>query len=111
MPWTRGQAIFTLTSHKALRWMTPAFGGVAFAASVILAPQSSFFAAVLAAECAVLGLGVAGCVPALRRVTVVALPHYFCLVQAAAAVGFLRGIAGRQPVAWRRFARATVQPT
>lgn len=111
VPYSQRQAIFTLTSHKALRWMSPAFGALAFAASVVLAPGSTFFAAVLAAEGGVLGLGLAGCVPVLRRVNVIALAHYFCLVQAAAAVGFARGIAGRQPVAWRRFARATVQPT
>jgi cellulose synthase/poly-beta-1,6-N-acetylglucosamine synthase-like glycosyltransferase len=111
VPLSRKQALFTLVSHKALRWMSPAFGGIAFTGSVLLAPSSWFFSAVLAAECGVFALGVAGCVPALRRFTIVALPHYFCLVQAAAAVGFLRGLGGRQPVAWRRFARASVQPT
>ena len=34
----------------------------------------------------------------LRRSAVVALAHYFCLVQAAAAVGFVRGLSGRQSV-------------
>jgi cellulose synthase/poly-beta-1,6-N-acetylglucosamine synthase-like glycosyltransferase len=111
VPWSRPQAIFTLTSHKALRWLSPAFGALSFGSALVLAPGSLFFGAVLAAECGVLTLGLLGCVPALRRSTVVALPHYFCLVQAAAAVGFVRGLAGRQPVAWRRFARATVQPT
>jgi cellulose synthase/poly-beta-1,6-N-acetylglucosamine synthase-like glycosyltransferase len=111
VPSSQRQAIFTLTSHKALRWMSPAFGALAFAASAMLAPESSFFLWVLLAEAAVLILGAAGCVPAMRKVSIVALSHYFCLVQAAAAVGFLRGLAGRQPVAWRRFARATVQPT
>jgi cellulose synthase/poly-beta-1,6-N-acetylglucosamine synthase-like glycosyltransferase len=111
VPLSQGQAIFTLTSHKALRWMSPAFGGLAFAASLVLAPGSLFFTAVLAAETGVLALGLAGCAPRLRKIGFIALAHYFCLVQAAAAIGFLRGIAGRQPVAWRRFARATVQPT
>jgi len=111
IPWHRRQAIFTLVSHKALRWMSPAFGTMALLSSLVLSPTSSFFAWVLAAECGIMALGVAGCIPALRRATIVAVPHYFCLVQAAAAVGFLRGIAGRQPVAWRRFARATEQPT
>lgn len=111
VPVSRGQALFTLISHKALRWLSPAFGAIAFVASVLLAPSSSFFTTVLVIECSVIVLGGLGCFPAIRRLTVVALPHYFCLVQAAAAVGFLRGLAGRQPVAWRRFARATVQPT
>jgi hypothetical protein len=91
--------------------MSPAFAGVAFMASARLASSSSFFTSVLLIELGVLLLGVAGCVPALRRIRLVALAHYFCLVQTAAAVGFARGLAGRQPVVWRRFARATVQPT
>jgi hypothetical protein len=110
-PLSRAQALFTLISHKALRWMSPAFAGVAFIASARLAPSSAFFTSVLFAEIAVLLLGIAGCVPAIRRVRFVALAHYFCLVQTAAAVGVARGLAGRQPVVWRRFARATVQPT
>jgi cellulose synthase/poly-beta-1,6-N-acetylglucosamine synthase-like glycosyltransferase len=110
-PISRVQALFTLISHKALRWMSPAFAGVAFIASARLAQSSGFFTAVLAAELGVVLLGAAGCVPFIRRIRLVALAHYFCLVQTAAAVGFARGLAGRQPVAWRRFARATVQPT
>jgi hypothetical protein len=50
-------------------------------------------------------LGFAGCTRALRRVQIVAIAHYFCLVQAAAAVGFVRGLSGRQSVLWKRFER------
>jgi cellulose synthase/poly-beta-1,6-N-acetylglucosamine synthase-like glycosyltransferase len=110
IPITRLQALFTLVSHKALRWMSPAFGAVAFIASALLASSSTFFTSVFASECVVVALGALGCIPAVRRTSIVALPHYFCLVQAAATVGLFRGLAGRQPVAWRRFARATVQP-
>jgi hypothetical protein len=110
-PLARAQALFTLISHKALRWMSPAFAAVAFTASARLAPSSVFFTTVLALELAVVLLGAAGCVPAIRRARIVALAHYFCLVQTAAAIGFARGLVGRQPVVWRRFARATVQPT
>ena len=41
-----------------------------------------------------------------------ALGHHFWLVQtaAAAAVGFARGVLGRQSVAWRRFQRPAVDP-
>jgi len=52
-----------------------------------------------------LGLGLAGCVPALRRLPLIGLAHYFCLVQAAAAIGFVRGLRGGQSVLWRRFVR------
>jgi cellulose synthase/poly-beta-1,6-N-acetylglucosamine synthase-like glycosyltransferase len=105
------QSIFSLVSHKALRWLSPAFAIMAFIASVMLAPTSAFFAAVLAVQLLVIAGGLVGCIPAVRRLTVVALAHYFCLVQAAAAVGFVRGLSGRQAVAWRRFSRVKVQTT
>ena len=105
------QPIFSLVSHKALRWLSPAFAVTAFVASAMLARSSAFFAAVLAAELLVIAGGLLGCVPAIRRVTVVSLAHYFCLVQTAAAVGFIRGLSGRQAVAWRRFSRVKVQTT
>jgi hypothetical protein len=50
--------------------------------------------------------GISGCLPRLRRIPIVALAHYFLLVQAAAALGFVRGLTGRQSVLWRRFERA-----
>ena len=52
-----------------------------------------------------LALGLFGCVPRLRRFAVVAVAHYFCLVQAAAVIGLVRGLTGRQSVLWRRFER------
>jgi cellulose synthase/poly-beta-1,6-N-acetylglucosamine synthase-like glycosyltransferase len=104
------QIIFSLLSHKALRWLSPVFGACAFVASLILASSSSAYAAVAVAQSVVLLLGIVGCVPVLRRVNIVALVHYFCLVQAAAAIGFLRGLGGRQSVLWRRFVRVPVAP-
>jgi cellulose synthase/poly-beta-1,6-N-acetylglucosamine synthase-like glycosyltransferase len=104
------QPLFTLVSHKALRWMSPACAALGFAASAVLARGSTFFEAVLVAELAVLAGGVLGCAPAMRRIGVIGAAHYICLVQTAAAVGFVKGISGRQAVAWRRFTRARVQP-
>jgi cellulose synthase/poly-beta-1,6-N-acetylglucosamine synthase-like glycosyltransferase len=113
LPSDKLQPLFSLVSHKALRWLSPAFAALAFAASATLAATSPFFAVVFAAEFAIVSVGIVGCVPQLRRFSPVAVAHYICLVQAAAAVGFLKGLAGRQAVAWRRFARTRVrvQPT
>ena len=99
------QALFTLLSHKALRWMSPAFAALAMAAAAVAAPGSPLFGTVLVVQCGVLGLGLAGCIPRCRRLQPVALAHYLCLVQTAAAVGLLRGLTGRQSVLWRRFER------
>ena len=86
----------------------PLFAAVAFVASVVLARDSHVFLWATAAQAAFISLGLLGCAPRLRRLSVVGLAHYFCLVHAAAAVGFVRGILGRQSVAWRRFARTGI---
>jgi hypothetical protein len=64
-----------------------------------------------AAQIGIVGTGILGCVPRMRRIAIIGVAHYLCLVQTAAVVGFLKGLLGRQAVAWRRFARAKVQPT
>ena len=102
------QIMFSLFSHKALRWLSPVFGACAFAASMVLAGSSSAYAAAAMAQVTILVIGAAGCVPLLRRANVVAFLHYFCLVQTAAAIGFLRGISGGQSVLWQRFGRVPV---
>jgi hypothetical protein len=99
------QAIFSLLSHKGLRWLSPAFLAGAFAASLLLADASLGYAAAASAQGLLFALGIFGCWRPLRRFRLVALAHYFCLVQLAACVGFIRGVSGAQPVLWRRFQR------
>jgi poly-beta-1,6-N-acetyl-D-glucosamine synthase len=99
------QVWLSFVSHKALRWLSPFFATVLFVSSIVLADGTGGYTAAVLGQLGLLGLGAAGCVPALRRVSVIALAHYFCLVQAAAAIGFIRGLTGRQSVLWQRFDR------
>lgn len=110
VPVSAVQVMFSMVSHKALRWLTPAFGASAFAASTLLAVSSPGYAVATAALMTLVMLGAAGCSSTLRRVSVIGLAHYFCLVQAAAGIGFLKGLSGRQSVRWRRFTRPRVEP-
>jgi cellulose synthase/poly-beta-1,6-N-acetylglucosamine synthase-like glycosyltransferase len=105
VPLRDAQVIFSLVSHKGLRWWSPLFATTAFLASAVLASPFNVYAAAMSAQAVLAAFGLAGCVPALRRIGPIAVVHYFCLVQAAAAVGFVRGLAGRQSVLWRRFDR------
>jgi cellulose synthase/poly-beta-1,6-N-acetylglucosamine synthase-like glycosyltransferase len=105
VPLAAGQVIFSLVSHKALRWLSPVFASGTLLASIVLAQQSRLYATALAAQLSLILLGIVGCAPAFRRIGIVAVAHYFCLVQSAAAVGFIRGMFGRQTVLWQRFAR------
>ena len=105
VPLNLPQVILSMLSHKALRWLSPAFATSVFLASVALAGASHEYAAAAAAQGALVLLGIVGCVPRLRRVRLIGLAHYFCLVQSAAAVGMLQGLTGRQSVLWRRSMR------
>jgi cellulose synthase/poly-beta-1,6-N-acetylglucosamine synthase-like glycosyltransferase len=108
VPSSRFQVLAALISHKTLRWLSPVFAVLAFAASLALARHSAFFMVAATVQSMFVLLGVIGCVPSVRRVGPFGLAHYFWLVQTAAAVGFVRGMFGRQSVAWRRFHRAPV---
>jgi cellulose synthase/poly-beta-1,6-N-acetylglucosamine synthase-like glycosyltransferase len=108
VPVRNPQVVLTLLSHKILRWLTPLFAMCAFLSSILLADAARGYAVAALAQSVLLTVGLAGCVPALRRTAVVSVAHYFCLVQAAAAVGFVRGVTGTQSVRWRRFVRVPV---
>ena len=105
VPARSSQVILSLVSHKALRWFSPGFATCAIVASVVLSTTSTGYAAAAAAQVGLVALGLAGCVPRLRKISIVSIAHYFCLVQAAAIVGLFRGLSGRQSVLWRRFER------
>lgn len=109
VPPSRFQVLAALISHKTLRWLSPVFAGLAFAASLALASESPWFLAAFIVQAAFLVAGLVGCIPAVRRVSPFGLAHYFWLVQAAAAIGFARGLLGRQAVAWRRFQRPPLE--
>jgi biofilm PGA synthesis N-glycosyltransferase PgaC len=109
VPRQNRQLVIAMISHKALRWLSPVFALMAFAASGALAAYSTWFLVAVSGQLLFLLAGIAGCSPVLRRLNPIAIAHYFWLVQAAAAVGFARGLFGQQSVAWRRFQRAPVE--
>jgi cellulose synthase/poly-beta-1,6-N-acetylglucosamine synthase-like glycosyltransferase len=108
VPLSAPQVILSLVSHKALRWMSPAFALVLFVTSLMLTDTGVYhqYRAVWITSSTIMSFGLLGALPRLRRIPLVGLSHYLCLVQAAAAVGFIKGLSGRQSVLWRRFDRA-----
>jgi cellulose synthase/poly-beta-1,6-N-acetylglucosamine synthase-like glycosyltransferase len=109
VPRQNRQLVVAMISHKALRWLSPVFALLAFGASSALAAYSTWFLVAACGQLLFLLAGIAGCSRALRRLSPIGIAHYFWLVQAAAALGFVRGLLGYQPVAWRRFQRAPVE--
>lgn len=104
------QVLFSLVSHKALRWLSPLFALLFVVTTLALTP-AGWFALLAVAQVAALALGGLGCWPAARRWKIVGVFHYLLLVQAAAAAGLVRGLAGRQSVMWQRFDRIPVVRT
>ena len=109
IPFRQPQVMFSLVSHKILRWLSPCLLMTALVCSGVLLSVSALYTAFVLAHGGLLALGLAGCAPALRRFWPIGLAHYYCLVQGAAAAGFLRGLRGRQPTAWERFSRTPVE--
>lgn len=105
VPLRSPQAVLSLMSHKGLRWLSPSFVAGTFVTSILLADLSWGYSTAAALQGLLFVCGLAGCIPAARRVSFLALAHYFCLVQVAAGVGLVRGLTGAQSVLWRRFER------
>jgi hypothetical protein len=112
VPLSAPQVILSLVSHKALRWMSPAFALILFATSLVLTGTGVYhqYRAVWLTASLIMVFGLLGTLPGLRRIQPIGLSHYFCLVQAAAAVGFVKGLSGTQSVLWQRFTRRSPAP-
>jgi cellulose synthase/poly-beta-1,6-N-acetylglucosamine synthase-like glycosyltransferase len=104
------QVIFSLVSHKALRWLSPLFAFL-FVVTTLARTPVGWYPLLAIVQVVALAIGALGCWPAARRWKVVGVFHYSLLVLAAAAAGLVRGLAGRQSVTWQRFERVPVTRT
>ena len=110
VPAPRTPALFaTFVSHKLLRWSVPLFLGAMLVSNALLATRP-LYTALLAGQAVFYALGAAGAAAGGRGGRALALPHYFCTVNAAAVVGFAKGALNLQPVRWKKVDR-TVAPS
>jgi cellulose synthase/poly-beta-1,6-N-acetylglucosamine synthase-like glycosyltransferase len=88
--------------HKLLRWLVPAFLGIAFAANLILAPKSHLYLTTSIVQILFYGLALWGC----QRETnaslkdFVKIPAYFVTVNASIAVAWWRYLCRHRIVMW-----------
>ena len=114
----RGFYSVELLSHKLVRHFIPFFLISLFLASVALVRRGPFYVLALLGQLFVYGLAAAGALlrnHAIGRAKLLAVPYYFCFVNAAALFGVLAILRGERLTAWssrgakrpfRRFRRA-----
>ena len=95
-------------SHKLLRWLGPAWLVLLLLANVPLWNAGLFYRAVLGAQAAFYGLALAATFSLpLRRTRIGGIVFYFVMSHVAMAIGLVKGLLNRQPVAWNRTERTT----
>ncbi len=100
------QLFWSYVSHKMLRWLVPWFLILLLAANAALAltgEGGTMARAGLYAQLAFYACALIGCTrPNARWPAVVGVPFYFCMVNAAAWLGCLRGLSGTEKVTWKK---------
>jgi cellulose synthase/poly-beta-1,6-N-acetylglucosamine synthase-like glycosyltransferase len=101
-PLRHGLFAFELLSHKLLRWLVPFMLPPLLVLNLLLAREGAAFRAMLAGQGAFYALALIG--RALRGMRSVpwflSVPYYFCLVNAASALGLIDALRGRTYTTW-----------
>jgi cellulose synthase/poly-beta-1,6-N-acetylglucosamine synthase-like glycosyltransferase len=103
-----------LVSHKLMRYLVPVFLVAVFAAALALAPRSWFYALAALAQTIFYAAALAGLLleRAGARSSLLALPQYFVLANAAALVACYKFARGERYARWEPIRETTVsEPT
>jgi cellulose synthase/poly-beta-1,6-N-acetylglucosamine synthase-like glycosyltransferase len=98
----RFRLLWTLASHRVLRWLTGPALAIAMGANLLLLGHHPLYALTLAGQGAFYALALAGLVAerAGARLGRAALPHYFCVVSVAGLAGLIRYLRGGAQAVW-----------
>ncbi|EIF34995.1 glycosyl transferase [Burkholderia sp. Ch1-1] len=100
-----GLRLFVFVSHKLMRWFALYLQIILFALSLLLLRQQVEVAiAALAVQAAIYLSAIVGFLNPwnVRRTKIIAVPFYFCLVNAAAAVAILKYAGGGRVSTWEK---------
>lgn len=91
-----------LISHKLLRWLVPVIMIAVLALNILLVGRGAAYVTLLAAQLAFYVLAMAGHLLRGRAKTsrLLSIPYYFCMVNAASAIGILQAFRGRTYATW-----------
>jgi cellulose synthase/poly-beta-1,6-N-acetylglucosamine synthase-like glycosyltransferase len=96
-----GMFAFQVWSHKVLRWLVPWFLLGLLTSSAALACTTPTAAILLAGQASLYSIALAGhAVPPMRRIALVRLAYFYCVVNAALLVASVQFMAGKRVVTW-----------
>lgn len=99
-PWKFGWVAFQLLSHKVLRWLVPFFLIPLFASSAALAGQPLYRYAFVLQGLFYLWALISMVVPVQRRLKVLGIPLYYCILNVAALCSVVELFRGNKYVTW-----------
>jgi len=101
-PFRVGWFAYQVFLHKLVRWFVPAFLLVMLVsnAAIVWATESVVYKTTLAMQLACYAAALLRFVPGMRRLKPIWMAYYFCLANAAAAVGILTSLAGMRFITW-----------
>lgn len=94
----RGMRGFCFVSHKLLRWFAPFFLLALFVSNLFL--EGAFFTFALYGQIAFYAAAFCGIFIRKRLGRILAVPFYFCMINLAALVGFIRYLRGKRQSFW-----------
>ncbi len=97
--------LFSFISHKVLRWLAPFFMIGMFVASLFLLKRFFYRFMFMAQSIFYICALMAHYFPRLRTKYAFYIPYYFCMVNYAALLGFLRFFSSSQGVLWDKVSR------
>ena len=100
-PFRVGVFAYQLLVHKVLRWFVPFFLlGMLASSAYLSALGSRVYLGILLLQLGFYGVALLAVVPGVRRLKPVYLASYFCVANAAAALGVIRLLLGRRTATW-----------
>jgi cellulose synthase/poly-beta-1,6-N-acetylglucosamine synthase-like glycosyltransferase len=100
-PWKHPWISFQLWSHKILRWLVPVYLLALLAASLVLAGRPLYLWALLAQAAFYATALLTAAFPVHRGFKPLAIPLFFCTLNAAALLGLLEVLRGRKYAVWQ----------
>jgi hypothetical protein len=99
---------FQFISHRALRWtLAPLALPLVFILNMLLLDKSDIYPWLFVAQLLFYGAALAGYLMEKQhiRLKILFIPYYFCMMNYAVYLGFIRFIKGSQSVIWEKSAR------